>query len=148
MTREKVIAELRKYFDIAELVCDHTFQRFGEQAWQFLDTDYLHALLIIRRDILQVPMTCNHSGANQRGLRCNMCELVKEKTQNYLSSHILGKAGDFSVKGLTAQQARERIKNNAHLLPCNIRLEDKVSWLHFDVLPQYGIEDKVYLFRE
>ena len=148
MNRETIIRELHNYFQVSELVCGHTFSRWGERSWQFLDTDYLHALLIIRRDILQLPMTCNYSGANQRGLRCNMCELVKEKTKNYLSSHILGKAGDFSVKGLTAQEARERIKNNAHLLPCNIRLEDKVTWLHFDVLPQFGITEKVYLFRE
>lgn len=148
MSREDIIRELHKYFQVSELVCEHTHSKWGERSWQFLDTDYLHALLIIRRDILQLPMRCNYSGANQRGLRCNMCELVKEKTKNYLSSHILGKAGDFSVKGLTAQEARERIKNNAHLLPCNIRLEDKVTWLHFDVLPQFGITEKVYLFKE
>ena len=146
MSREDIIKELHKYFQISELVCEHTHSRWGERSWQFLDTDYLHALLIIRRDILQLPMVCNHSGANQRGLRCNMCELVKEKSKTYLSSHILGKAGDFTVKGMTAQQARDRIINNAHLLPCNIRLEDKVTWLHFDVLPQYGIEKKVHLF--
>lgn len=148
MSRGEIIRELHKYFQVSELVCEHTYSKWGERSWQFLDTDYLHALLIIRRDILQLPMTCNYSGANQRGLRCNMCELVKEKTINYLSSHILGKAGDFSVKGLTAQEARERIKNNAHLLPCNIRLEDSVSWLHFDVLPQFNITEKVYLFKE
>lgn len=147
-TRSEIIKELHKYFQISELVCEHTHSKWGERAWQFLDTDYLHVLLVIRRDILQVPMTCNHDGANQRGLRCNMCELVKEKNRNYLSSHILGKAGDFTCKGLTAQQARERIKANAHLLPCNIRLEDKVSWLHFDVLPQFGMTDKVYFFKE
>lgn len=147
-TRSEIIKELHKYFQISELVCEHTHSKWGERAWQFLDTDYLHALLVIRRDILQVPMTCNHDGAYQRGLRCNMCELVKEKSQNYLSSHVLGKAGDFTCKGLTAQQARERIKANANLLPCNIRLEDKVSWLHFDVLPQYGVTDKVYFFKE
>lgn len=146
MSREEIIRELHKYFQISELVCEHTHSKWGERSWQFLDTDYLYALLIIRRDILQLPMTCNHSGADQRGLRCNMCELVKDKTENYLSSHILGKAGDFTVKGLTAAQARDRIKNNAHLLPCNIRMEDKVTWLHFDVLPQFGITDKVYLF--
>lgn len=148
MSREEIIRELHKYFQVSELVCEHTHSRWGERSWQFLDTDYLHALLIIRRDILQLPMTCNCSGVNQRGLRCNMCELVKEKEENYLSSHIFGKAGDFSVKGLTAQEARERIKNNAHLLPCNIRMEDKVTWLHFDVLPQFGITEKVYLFKE
>lgn len=148
MSREEIIKELHKYFQVSELVCEHTHSRWEERSWQFLDTDYLHALLIIRRDILQLPMTCNYSGANQRGLRCNMCELVKEKTKNYLSSHILGKAGDFTVKGLTAEQARERIKNNAHLLPCNIRMEDNVTWLHFDVLPQFGVTDKIYLFKE
>lgn len=148
MNREDIVKELHKYFQISELVCEHTHSKWGERSWQFLDTDYLYALLVIRRDILQLPMTCNHSGANQRGLRCNMCELVKEKSRNYLSSHILGKAGDFTVKGMTAQQARDRIKANAHLLPCNIRMEDKVNWLHFDVLPQFGITDKVYLFKE
>ena len=148
MNRDKIIRELHNYFQVSELVCGHTFSRWGERSWQFLDTDYLAALLIIRRDILQLPMTCNSSSATQRGLRCNMCELVKEKNKNYLSSHILGKAGDFTVKGLTAEQARERIIQNAHLLPCNIRLEDKVTWLHMDVLPQFDIKERVYLFSE
>ena len=148
MTRDDIIRDLRRYFQIAELVCDHTHSRWGERSWQFLDTDYLHALLIIRRDILQVPMTCNHDGAHQRGLRCNMCELVKGKTRNYISSHILGKAGDFTPKGMTAEQARQRIKANAHLLPCPIRLEAGVEWLHFDILPQYEVTEKVYEFAE
>lgn len=148
MNRETIIRELHNYFQVSELVCGHTFSRWGERSWQFLDTDYLAALLIIRRDILQLPMTCNSSSATQRGLRCNMCELVKEKKKNYLSSHILGKAGDFTVKGLTAKQARERIIQNSHLLPCNIRLEDGVTWLHIDVLPQFGVTERVYLFSE
>ena len=148
MNREKIIRELHNYFQVSELVCGHTFSRWGERSWQFLDTDYLASLLVIRRDILQLPMTCNTSSATQRGLRCNVCELVKEKKKNYLSSHILGKAGDFTVKGLTAEQARERIIQNAHLLPCNIRLEDKVTWLHIDVLPQFDIKERVYLFSE
>lgn len=148
MTRDDIIRDLRRYFQIAELVCDHTHSKWGESSWQFLDTLFLECLLIIRRDILQVPMTCNHDGAHQRGLRCNMCELVKGKTGNYLSSHILGKAGDFTPKGMTAEQARQRIKENAHLLPCPIRLEAGVEWLHFDVLPQYGVTEKVYEFME
>jgi hypothetical protein len=146
MTRSEIIEGLKQFFDVSELVCKHTYDEWGEKSWQFLDTDYLHCLLIIRRDILKVPMVCNHSGANQRGLRCNRCDLVKGKESVYLSSHVLGKAGDFTVQGMTAQQARSRIRNMAHLLPCNIRIEGGVSWLHFDVLPQYGITDKVYEF--
>lgn len=145
--RDEIIRELHRYFQVSELVCEHIHAKWGERSWQFLSTDYLHNLLVIRRDILQVPMTCNHSGANQRGMRCNRCELVKEKTTAYLSSHVLGKAGDFTVQGLTAQEARSRIRNNAHLLPYPLRMEAGVSWLHIDTLPQFGITDKVYEFQ-
>lgn len=146
MDRDTIIRELHNYFQVRELVCDHTFSEWGERSWQFLDTDFLHCLLIIRRDILRIPMICNYQWLNQRGLRCNRCELVKGKDSVYLSSHILGKAGDFSIEGITAQEARSRIRNNAHLLPCPIRMEGGVNWLHFDVLPQYGIDMKVYEF--
>ena len=146
--REKIIRELHDYFQISELVCPHTHSKWGERAWQFLDTDFLACLLIIRRDILKVGMVCNTKTSTQRGLRCNMCELVKDKKKVYLSAHILGKAGDFTCTGMTAQKARSLIREKAHLLPCNIRVEDGVSWLHFDVLPQYGITQKVYGFSE
>lgn len=146
MTRNDIIEAVGKFFKVEELVCDHTYAKWSEKSWQFLDTAFLHNLLVIRRDILQVPMICNHDEANQRGLRCNLCELVKDKTSVYLSSHILGKAGDFTVKGMTAQEARSRIRNNAHLLPYPLRMEGGVSWLHIDVLPQWGITQKVYEF--
>ena len=146
MTRQEILDAIRPYFSVDELVCNHTFARWGEQSWQFLDTDYLHCLLVIRRDILKKPMWCNSTQKKQRGLRCNRCEMVRGKTSVYLSAHILGKAGDFSVTGMTAEAARDLIKKNADLLPCNIRIERGVSWLHFDVLPQYGITQKVYEF--
>lgn len=147
MTRSQILTEIRKYFDINELVCDHTYARWKEQSWQFLDTDFLHCLLIIRRDILQRPMWCNGKGKTERGLRCNRCSIVRGKSGVYLSAHCLGKAGDFTITGMTAEQAREAIKQKAILLPCNIRIEKAVSWLHFDVLPQYGVTQKVYEFN-
>lgn len=144
--RDEIIRDLLQFFQVEELVCKHTYAKWGERSWQFLDTAFLHNLLVIRRDILQLPMICNHSEADQRGLRCNLCQLVSEKEEVYLSSHILGKAGDFTVQGLTAQEARSRIRNNAHLLPYPLRMEGGVSWLHIDVLPQFGITKKVYEF--
>lgn len=146
MDRNSIIRELHRFFQISELVCEHTHSKWGERAWQFLDTDFLACLLVIRRDILKKPMTCNHGDATQRGLRCNRCDLVKGKSSVYLSSHILGKAGDFSVEGMTAQEARSKIRNAAHLLPYPLRMEGGVSWLHIDTLPQYGINAKVYEF--
>lgn len=148
MTRHDILSALGEYFAIGELVCEHILDRWGKQSWQFLSTDYLHALLIIRRDILQTPMTCNTGTSyNQRGMRCNRCQLVKTKGKAYLSSHVLGKAGDFTVSGMTAEQARQKIIAHADLLPCPIRLEGGVTWLHIDTLPQYGITDKVYVFK-
>lgn len=148
MNREQIIRELHRFFQVRELVCSHVFSKWGERSWQFLSTDYLHNLLVIRRDILQMPMVCNHDGAEQRGLRCNMCKMVKEKKAAYLSSHILGRAGDFSVQGLTAQEARSRIRTMQNLLPYPLRMEGGISWLHIDTLPQFGITEKVYEFTE
>lgn len=133
MERQQILNEIKPFFNIEELVCDHTLSKFGNQAWDFLDTDFLHCLLVIRRDILQKPMWCNGNGAKQRGLRCNLCPLVKEKKVPYISAHVQGKAGDFTITGMTAEQARQKIKEKAYLLPHPIRLEAGVSWLHFDV---------------
>lgn len=147
MERNQILAEIKKYFSIEELVCNHTYDKWRNNAWQFLDTDFLHALLVIRRDILKSRMVCNSDSTKQRGLRCNRCELVKSKASVYLSSHILGKAGDFTVSGMTAEEARQKIKASALMLPCNVRIEGDVSWLHIDVLPQIGITQRVYEFK-
>lgn len=140
LTRYQIITQVRNYFSVKELVCNHTYAKWGERSWKFLDTKFLHCLLIIRRDIITRPMICNHDAAFQRGLRCNLCEKVKSKTVNYLSGHIFGKAGDFTIPGMDAAMARHRIKAAAHLLPYPIRLENGVSWLHFDVM---DTEDEV-----
>lgn len=147
MTRQQIIKDLKQYFKASELVCSHIYVRWGESSWQFLDTDYLHALLVIRKDILKSAMICNNTSMTQRGMRCNRCDMVKSKTTPYISAHILGKGGDFSVKGMTAEQARQKIKANAHLLPCPIRIENGVNWVHFDVRPQDNFVGKVYEFK-
>lgn len=134
LSRYQVITQLKNYFSVKELVCNHTYAKWGERSWRFLDTKFLHCLLVIRRDIIARPMTCNSMTAHQRGLRCNCCDMVKGKTTVYLSGHIFGKAGDFTISGMTAEDARRRIKAAAHLLPYPVRLEAGVTWLHFDVM--------------
>lgn len=138
MTRIEIIAELKKYFNIQELVCNHTYNKFGDRSWQFLQTELLHNLLIVRRDILKCAIIINepHRGLFQRGLRCNLCQLVKDKTDNneiYLSSHVNGAGNDLHPKGMTAAAGRNMIAANSHLLPYPIRLEKDVPWIHMDV---------------
>jgi hypothetical protein len=152
MTRDEILRDIKKFFDVDELVCDHAVAAYKDRAWRILDTNYLHALLVIRRDILKRPMYCNSKTAHQRGYRCNMCQLVKSKKSIYVTPHGLGKAGDFTVVGMTAQQARELIKQNAHLLPCKVRLERwdstgvEISWLHLDTIDEPQ-NPKVYEFH-
>lgn len=146
MTREEIIEQLKEYFQVKELVCDHTFAKYGENSWNFLDTDYLHVLLVLRRDILRSPMICNTKDKKQRGLRCNRCGIVSVKKTVYLSAHVLGKAGDFTVQGMTAALARKRIKECADKLPCQVRMEAGKSWLHVDVRPTAGRTEKVVEF--
>lgn len=138
MNRNDIIKELGSYFDIVELVCPHTYNKWKDRSWQFLDTAFLHNLLILRRDIIKQPMYCNNwdkqGQFSQRGLRCNICQIVKDKKDVYLSAHVLGKAGDFDVKSMTAEQARGLILDHQDMLPYHFRLEGKVGWLHFDSL--------------
>lgn len=133
MSREEIIKELKKYFDIKELVCNHIYDRFGEQAWMFLNTSLLHTLLVLRTQIINLPMIVNTTTLKQRGMRCNMCELVKNKKQVYVSAHLTGNGVDFTCSTKNAEEIRNLIKNNQTMLPYSIRLEDGVNWVHLDV---------------
>lgn len=144
--------EKSKYFKIQELVCPDVYKKYGEQAWMFIDPELIETLDIIREKVLCQPMVVNNwingGSYTQRGLRCNLCQLVKDKTmvgKLYLSAHNFGKAIDATVQGMSAEDARKLIIKNQILLPHPIRLEDGVSWLHLDVYD--ADKGKVYLFK-
>lgn len=128
-----------QFFRLEEFVCPDVFKKYGEMSWQFIDPNLLVVLDWVRRT-LNKPVYINtwHDGGDQTqsGLRCNQCSLVKEKTtagEIYVSAHILGKAADFHVDGMTAEEVRLWIVANKSKLPCNIRLEKGVNWVHLDV---------------
>lgn len=140
MNRKQLINDISEYFSIQELVCSHTYTAFKDKSWQFLDDNLLETILVIRRDILNVPLTVNTYHKNgtftQRGLRCNICKLVWDKSKAnkiYLSAHVNGAGIDFIPSGMTAEQARQKIRDNSDKLPFPIRLEKNVSWVHLDV---------------
>lgn len=74
-----------------------------------------------------------------------MCSIVKSKTSPYLSAHVLGRAGDFNVEGMSAEVARNKIVELEHILPYPIRLEKDVTWVHIDVM-DFG-QGKIYQFK-
>ena len=150
MTRSEIISSLKKYFKVKELVCPHVFKKHGERAWKYLATIYLHTLLVLRRDILQVPLVCNTATLTQRGLRCNLCDIVKEKTEDdivYLSAHHLGIGGDLSSPEMTAEEMRQKIEEKQDLLPYPIRIEKGVNWLHVDCYDDIDDNNKITYFN-
>ena len=156
MSEQEILEGIKKYFDIQELVGSRTYQRYGERAWRFFDFRFLETLYIVRTEIIKKPIYANswnylasHGRSfEQRGLRTNIQPLVKDKTDRnklYISAHILGKAIDFDVPGMTAEQVRQLIVKNADKLPYKIRLEDGVTWVHLDTIYEEH-NPKVHLF--
>ena len=140
--KKDLISILKNSFDIRELVCEDVYKRWGDRSWMFLQTDLLCAINELRNNLLQVPMIVNTwaSGGllDERGLRCNLCEIVKSKTDKgilYLSPHMMGAAIDFHTKEYPAQEIRGMIRNHWNQNPAlpNIRLEDGISWVHIDI---------------
>jgi hypothetical protein len=149
MDRKEILKRIKEYFGLHELVGNKVLKKYGADAWQFLETDALHCLLVVRRG-LEKPIMVNTPRMQQRGLRHNKSAMVIKKKGIYLSPHCLGKAFDFNVKGMKSEQVRRWIIENAVLFPCKIRLEHKkkgksISWVHLDT---YYKENnvKVYLF--
>ena len=143
-----------RFFTVREMVCPHVYNRWQlneRLIWSFFDPTLLKTLDFIRES-LDKPITVNNwsdcGSFTQRGLRCNLCPLVKEKSQNgtvYVSSHILGKAADFDVKGMSAEEVRQWLINNKEKLPFQICVEEGVNWVHID-MRQLGT-DNIYMFR-
>ena len=149
---------IQEYFDLEELICPHVSANYGKMAWKFIDNRLLETIYLIRKYIGK-PMCVNNwsygGEFTQRGLRCNICDIVKSKTRSdkvYMSAHNQGEAVDFSVKGMTANEVRLWIVENQILLPYPVRLEvgfdpkgkneaqirqaigkDTMNWVHLDL---------------
>lgn len=138
---QKTIEQLKKYFDVRELVSKDVFNKFGQNAWRVFDEKLLKTLLALRTEILNVPLICNNWKAGgtftQRGFRENLAPLVSDKTKAgrlYLSAHTIGKAVDLSSPKMDAQTMRETIAKNKSKLPYPVRIERGVTWLHIDTM--------------
>ena len=136
-------------FILRELVCPDVFTKYGSMAWNFFDPRLLLTIDRIRYKFNK-PIIINnwHLGGpfTQRGLRCLLCAEVKKRYDTlYMSGHLIGKAVDFDVQGLVAEEVREFIIKNKSIWPYPIRLEKDVSWVHLDL---YDMGEKVYLFNK
>lgn len=119
-----------KYFKPYELVSKRMYNLLGSTVFQYFDDRILITLDTIRT-FFGSPVTVNNwkwggkyqyrgyrEGAYRRGARYSM--------------HRYWRAIDCKIKGVTATEARDVIMNHQKTFPYITRMEDNVSWLHFD----------------
>lgn len=139
-------------FILEELVCKHVFDKWGYNSWSFFDDRALRTIDIIRRRLNKRMIINNWKWGGeftQRGLRCNQCQLVKDKTTAgivYCTPHVRGIAFDFDVEGMVAEEVRQWLIMHKEILPVPIRLEAGVNWVHLDIAPVPTLE-KITLFN-
>ena len=134
----RVYEEIKQYFDIEELVCPHILEVHGKTAWRLFDSRLLEVILWLRRKVNKpIYVNWHDRGITQRGIRCNLCQIVKDKSAKsilYVSAHPLAAGVDLEIEGMLAEESRNWIEKNKYGLPYPIRLERNVSWVHLDVL--------------
>jgi hypothetical protein len=138
-----------KNFAPFELVDRAIYERMGETALALFNPEALIALDDLR-DFFRREITVNDwswGGRMQwRGFRTP--EKATELGAPH-SQHARGNAFDCTIQGYTAAEARVMIiahKDNP-LLSRITRLEDSVSWLHFDLGELPKGKERIWLFR-
>lgn len=133
-----------KYFHLQELVCEHLYNAYGETghgdgAWRYI-RDELIDFLDWFRELVGKPVYVNtymfhDGGSTQRGVRCNLCQIVQARTNNnqvYLSPHMQGIAVDLHVQGMTTAEIHALLEAYQDDLPVPIRIEKGVPHVHID----------------
>ena len=138
---------IEKYFDKEEIMSRHVFESGGD--YDLLDTD-LQKLVVWIRETLNRPMFANSWAIggqfSQRGYRTNDDPVCKVQKFVPGSAHFKGKALDFDVNGMTAEQVRKWLYENQEDAPVRFRVEKGVNWVHVDVMP-HKASDKAYFFN-
>ena len=138
---------IKKYFDKQELLSKHVYESGG--GYELLHHD-LQNLVVWIRESLGRPMFANNWAIggqfSQRGYRTNDDPDCKRQKFVTKSAHFEGKALDFDVHGMTAQQVRVWLYDNQDSAPIRFRVEKGVNWVHVDVMP-HKASDKAYFFN-
>lgn len=131
----KTITELwneQSYFKLEELVSKEVFLSRGSSSLELFDENAIRTLIELRQ-LFGVSITINNwSWRGQfsfRGYRP-----WSYFTKQSFSQHSMGRAFDFDVKGLSADEAREKIYKwkKEGKLQYLTGVETGVSWVHID----------------
>jgi len=127
-----------KYFEIQELVPNDVLELLGEDiCWGLFDPRLLLTIDMLREKF-ERPIMVNSTnlGLQERGFRVHNTTTGAEK-----SAHKEGKAVDFSVAGLSAQETRNYIYKLIQIQDPAVQFitemeEDTESWVHISTRGQ------------
>ncbi len=124
-----------KHFKIYELVDRVTWYMEKEDAWNHFTPVSLTGLDNLR-DFFNVPLTVNTWWWNPNGFQYRGYRPPSYAAGAQYSQHRIGNAFDFDVKGMNAQDARNKIIENKDdpLLEGITRMEIGVNWVHIDFM--------------
>ena len=135
------------HFTAQELVPQAIYDHYGDDSFMFIDNKILITLDLIR-EYFKSPVIVNnwHKGGNLEN-RCFRSWDTRVGAR--LSQHKLGKAVDFNVVGLTADEIRKEIIENQDniFFESIMRMELGTSWVHIDIKPiDSSYQKRIYLF--
>ncbi|QGH72750.1 MAG: peptidase M15 [Podoviridae sp. ctLUJ1] len=123
-----------KYFKAFELVPKKLFEARGERAIELLDKELLIALDYVREKLGKVTVNNWKAGGQfqYRGIRTPEC-----KEYSITSQHAYGKAVDFDVEGMSAEEVNQWLIDNreADELKAISFIEMGMNWVHMDTRP-------------
>lgn len=119
-----------KYFVVQEYVPRYVFEKWGSQAWQFLDERLLQMDFALRERFGRITINNWHLGGEREwsGLRTPRSPYYSE-----LSQHSFGRASDKLFHDTTTEEVRAYILANPTAFPFISAVELDTSWLHTDV---------------
>jgi uncharacterized protein YcbK (DUF882 family) len=138
--------KISEHIELEELVPKKIFLQKGKDCLLLIDPRLPIVLERIRELCGNRTMTINNwlwNGKYQhRGCRPADCTVGAK-----YSMHKYGKAADFDIKGMTAEQVRRIIvANEQELMALGLtRMEAGTSWVHID-LKEIGLEH-IYIFK-
>lgn len=120
------------YFSLEEIVPQAIYTYRGDKCLELFTREALETLIELR-ELFDAPMTVNtwkwNGNFGYRGFRP-----VTYYAKLSLSQHIRGNAFDFDVKGLTADEARDKIRQwkKEGKLKHITGMEIDINWVHVD----------------
>ena len=120
-----------KNFILEEFVPKEIFVSRGSMAWSLLDERIIITAETIREYFKKKVIINNwkwNGPFSQRGLRTD--KSMNDKAP--YSQHIFGRAIDFDVDGIHAEEVRQSVLQNKDKFPYITGMELDVNWVHID----------------